>query len=472
MKIKNPFKGLFSTKSHTIPLTGATPLEFFPLLGSNFTFGNNSRDFLRIAYGLNPYVFMVIDRIAQKTVILDRLLVKRSNNEEIITNDNLDDILSRPNNKEDGGEFLYRAYATFLAAGECFVIKVPTLEEETEYVIPINYNVVINENRRGDVISYTVTMFGITHSFLPFEVLHIKKPDITVDEQHGFSTLRAGRKVYESNNEVWASEASLHKNKGVAGVLFGKGARILDPKEKKELQDQYDTESTGINNFGKVKVSSSELGYKQMGMNPTDLKSIETRIEHLRTICAMYNVDSKLFGDPGATTFNNVKEASKSMLLNAVLPLANKVNPKLVSFIGFDFNEFDITWKVDKTTILELTQPNIELSTKIIGEVTAGILTTEQGTTILYPELAAEQAMLTPSTTATTDDSLEGNAAAENQNAQAQANLRGSVGGVQGVLSIQASVVAGTTSRDSALTMLVEIYGFDQATANGILGSV
>ncbi len=386
MKIKNPFKGLFGTKSQTIPLTDATTTDLFPLLGGNFSFGNDSRDFLRIAYGLNPYVFMVIDRIAQKTVMLDRLLVKRSNEKDLIINDDLEDILLNPNSKEDGGEFLYRVYATFMAAGECFIIKVLQVDESIEYICPINYNVIINENRAGHVLSYTVSTFGVSKTFLPFEVEHIKKPDITLDDNHGFATLRAGRKVYESNNEVWASEASLHKNKGVAGVLFSKGNRVLDPKERKELQDQYDSESTGIQKFGKVKVSSTELGYKQMGMNPTDLKSIETRIEHLRTICAMYNVDSKLFNDPGATTFNNVKEASKAMMLNAVIPLANKINPKLISFIGFDSSEFDITWKIDRTTILELTQPNIELSSKVLAEVEKGVLTPEQGFSILYPQ--------------------------------------------------------------------------------------
>ena len=382
IKTLNPF----STKSHTIPLTGATTTDIFPLLGGNFSFGNDSRDFLRIAYGLNPYVFMVIDRIAQKTVMLDRLLVKRSNSEDLIINNDLEDILDNPNSKEDGDEFLYRVYATFLAAGECFIIKELQVDESTEYICPINYNVIINENRAGHVISYTVSIFGVSRTFLPFEVQHIKKPDITLDDNHGFATLRAGRKVYESNNEVWASEASLHKNKGVAGMVFAKGNRAMSPKEQKEIQGRYNSTHTGIDRFGGIMVSSTELGYKQMGMNPTDLKSIETRIEHLRTICAMYNVDSKLFNDPGATTFNNVKEASKAMMLNAVIPLANKINPKLISFVGLDFAEFDITWRVDKTTILELTQPNIELSNKVQGEVDKGILNPEQAQLILYPQ--------------------------------------------------------------------------------------
>jgi hypothetical protein len=55
---------------------------------------------------------------------------------------------------------------------------------------------------------------------------------------------------------------------------------------------------------------------------------------------------------------------------------------------------------------------------------------------------------------------------------EAQAGLRGSVGGVQGILGIQASVASGTTSIQSAINMLVEIYGFAEPTARKILGEV
>jgi hypothetical protein len=53
----------------------------------------------------------------------------------------------------------------------------------------------------------------------------------------------------------------------------------------------------------------------------------------------------------------------------------------------------------------------------------------------------------------------------------AQANLRGSVGGVQGILGIQASVKGGTTSAESAIETLIEIYGFTRETAIKILGT-
>jgi len=54
--------------------------------------------------------------------------------------------------------------------------------------------------------------------------------------------------------------------------------------------------------------------------------------------------------------------------------------------------------------------------------------------------------------------------------AKAQATLRGSVGGVQGVLDIQRSVTEGATDLESAIAILVNIYGFTEQVARDILG--
>lgn len=52
----------------------------------------------------------------------------------------------------------------------------------------------------------------------------------------------------------------------------------------------------------------------------------------------------------------------------------------------------------------------------------------------------------------------------------AQANLRGSVGGVQGILGLQSSVSQGITQYDAAVELLKEIYGFAEETAKKVLG--
>jgi hypothetical protein len=57
------------------------------------------------------------------------------------------------------------------------------------------------------------------------------------------------------------------------------------------------------------------------------------------------------------------------------------------------------------------------------------------------------------------------------ENAKAQAQLKGSVGGVQALIAIQASVSAETTDYNAAVAMIVNIYGFDEETAKKLLGT-
>lgn len=54
---------------------------------------------------------------------------------------------------------------------------------------------------------------------------------------------------------------------------------------------------------------------------------------------------------------------------------------------------------------------------------------------------------------------------------EAQASLKGSVGGVQGILQIQASVSQGITDFSAGLAILLEIYGFTEEQARQILGT-
>jgi len=56
------------------------------------------------------------------------------------------------------------------------------------------------------------------------------------------------------------------------------------------------------------------------------------------------------------------------------------------------------------------------------------------------------------------------------EQAKAQAQLKGSVGGVQGIVQIQTSVAQGLTSKEAAIATLVEIYGIDAETAAAIIG--
>lgn len=59
---------------------------------------------------------------------------------------------------------------------------------------------------------------------------------------------------------------------------------------------------------------------------------------------------------------------------------------------------------------------------------------------------------------------------ANTETIKAQAELRGSVGGVQAIIEMQAGVAGGTISRESALGILIVVYGFTKEEAQQILG--
>jgi len=58
----------------------------------------------------------------------------------------------------------------------------------------------------------------------------------------------------------------------------------------------------------------------------------------------------------------------------------------------------------------------------------------------------------------------------ENVNEKAQANLRGSVGGVTSLLAIQQSVGNGTTTKSAGIEMIVNIFGFNKEQAEAMIG--
>jgi len=67
------------------------------------------------------------------------------------------------------------------------------------------------------------------------------------------------------------------------------------------------------------------------------------------------------------------------------------------------------------------------------------------------------------------DTSIAGTPTEEKLKAQAQ--LKGSVGGVQALLELQKSVASKTTDYSAAVAIIKEIFGIDEETAKQMLGT-
>jgi phage portal protein BeeE len=194
--------------------------------------------------------------------------------------------------------------------------------------------------------------------------------------------LQAAFLTLVSSNNLFTADASLLKNKGASGVFSNESDNILTPDQRSNAQEALDALIAGPKKFGKIIQSPVKTKFMQLGMSPADLQILDSRIMKKRDLCSAYSVDSSLFNDPANKTFNNRKEAKKSLYTDAVLPLVNKVIlDKVWNPILSTWNDERTKYKLvaDSSNIPELHQDVKEKSIrdKAVNKIIIDTLTTE-----------------------------------------------------------------------------------------------
>ena len=181
------------------------------------------------------------------------------------------------------------------------------------------------------------------------------------------------------------------KNKGVAGFLTDESESMMDPEDAKALQKDLQGKIGGAHNFNKIRITSGKYKYVQVGMSPTDLKTIENQVLSLRKMCNLFSVNSALFNDPANKTFNNQLEANKALFQDAVLPVWNKIFSGIQKYLREQNRRVEIT--PDTSTIaclqadkLKEAQRNQRVTTSILNiskSIAENLLTLNAGRAIL-----------------------------------------------------------------------------------------
>lgn len=375
---------VFSRKStsQTVKLTG----ENFISLRNLFTFGKaNNAENLNKGYAENPFIFLIVNRIAEICSQLPRNYFN-SKGEKVNSLPELESFLENPNYKENIQQTLYRLYANYLVCGETFAFRRKPESLNRYFVdVPTVPNVDILEDKDGTVKSYSYNYFTTRYTNIVSEnVLHIYRPNITEDSNRGFSALNPGKKIYAFDNEMREAKAQIYKNRGASGIIHKKGTLALRESERKHLQQQYNN-STGGQNRDNVYVTDSEIGYIPLNLDGNLAKALsEDDLKNLRVACSLFNVSPLLFGDTSNSTYNNLEEAKEALYLDCILPLANTIDKPLFEWLITKSNVF---YKLDEKRIKPLQRVNKELAETLVMEVNAGIITPEEARKIKYPNL-------------------------------------------------------------------------------------
>jgi hypothetical protein len=149
--------------------------------------------------------------------------------------------------------------------------------------------------------------------------------------------------------------------------------------------------------------------------------------------------------------------------------LTDTYNKTLYIFFDKIFHEIEYEQGLNSLNFYAMSETmQRELLDKKVNEYSAKLETTSFDTTA--NAFASDSSSEDDAEDITNVNQASLSPAALEAEAKAKANLKGSVGGVQGILAIQASVVAGTTDYDSALAILEVIFGIPPDDAKRILG--
>ncbi len=157
--------------------------------------------------------------------------------------------------------------------------------------------------------------------------------------------------------------------------------------------------------------------------------------------------DPQLFGIFKDGAFSNASELADSWAL-----FQNTYIEKRQRFIEQLFNDLAIALGMEgRLSILKVEPINVKLSeATVVGVMTTDEIREKAGLPLIIKEKGEEEV--------------------DSKSAESQAALKGSVGGVTGIITVLQNVQGGVIAKESAIELLIQLYGFTREQAVAIVG--
>lgn len=322
-------------------------------IGSNFDIGK-TEGVIEKGYISNGDVYSIVKKIADNAKHIPRELWRKDGDEWVmVTEGDLYEIVTkRPNDQQNIHDFVEQSITNLLIKGNSFRRgrKTPGFGEAFQEILMVNNNIITIDCMVED-FNYIPKQYklelGKNKLIVPVEDMnHVKfynPSDYGMSSCLGLSPLQAGLLSLVASNDNKTAQSVLVRNQGIRGLITSRSERAQTPEERNQIQQAADNRMMGASKFGKAIATSANVDFIQMGMDATQLKIIESAVMKLRDLCNLYGVDSSLFNDPANKTYNNRKEAEKSMFTNAVIPVNQKDILSLSEWLLPGWNERDNT---------------------------------------------------------------------------------------------------------------------------------
>jgi HK97 family phage portal protein len=285
---------------------------------------------------------------------------------------NIHELLERPNPMQSYGSFIQELIAFGKLTGNRYIYGIAPetgLKQYKElYVLPSQLVEIHSGGIMQPVKEYSLQYNG-SHKIPAEVVCHIKdfNPNYNLSGSHlyGQSPLKAGLRSLQTNNEATETGVKYLQNQTARGVLMSDEGDINEVQAQ-QLKDRFKQQYRGSNNAGDIVITPKKLSWINFGLNASDLSLIEQYNASIKDLCNIYNVPSVLLNNTESSTYNNVKEAKKSLYQNAILPEMLKIRDELNRWLMPQFGE-KLKLDFDFTAIPELQ----EETEKIVNQMSS-----------------------------------------------------------------------------------------------------
>lgn len=321
-----------------------------------YTLTANKQTYVNSGYRGNLDVYSIIKLIASKAADAKFKGVQYSDSKEkyldLPKNHWVNKLLRKPNDGERQQAFIEALASWLLITGDLYIYKVISETDKGRvlqmYSLPAQYVQIIGGGAFDPESGYKLIIGDQEIVFTKKEVTHIKyfnpNYDVSGSQLYGQSPLEAALATVQSSNEGINAKIRAFINGGTHGLLSSKdGNKPVGIETLSQLNDLIKNRITGTNNTHKISATEGAVEYTQIGMSPADLEILKSIQFDADKLCKVYGVSPHLFSVE-SSSYNNVKEAKKSLVTDVVTPLLNILVDALDDVL--DSTEYDVMYDI------------------------------------------------------------------------------------------------------------------------------
>lgn len=300
------------------------------------------------SYTGNGDVFTVINKITEPASgVLIRQVDQRENE---VPNGRMISLINNPNNRQSKEEFIESILSFYLIFGNSYVAY-QSVENGLNAGMPIRLDVLPPQWMEMVIGSFQEPVRGwkfiMSDKSIDYEagqVLHWRDFNPDYDNSgtghlYGMSRLKPILRSVIGTGASYDAIVTALQHHGALGILTilgedGKQSGHIGRAQLSAIQQEYKNKYTGIKNAGKIVVTKWDHKWTNFGMSAQEMKVIESLSTFKGNICDAYNVPNQLLSGSKDRTYNNYKEADRTLWINAIKPNLDGLLSKLTKWLA------------------------------------------------------------------------------------------------------------------------------------------